>query len=239
MVRNKSWALCLGSIIVVLLTGCVKSIDVKKPDAPIRSVALVSLSVSNWNQEVRGTAFTMENATRIINSTLGNVLEETEAKLSENFHVVRVATFIGGQDYRALDVKNDLKILLPKVGKQPLAVFVKDNDDLIAAKIPPAVAKRLCASLKVDAVVVVYSEWAIAEGHFVRLRRALAKDVVSVWDRNGNVVFHKRVDTTGSGVLGGGWSPTFVSFESIKQWDGAYLKGFEAIAKEMANLRHS
>jgi hypothetical protein len=70
-------------------------------------------------------------------------------------------------------------------------------------------------------------------GHFVPTKRALVKNVVSVWDRSGNLVFNKRVDETGAGVLGGPYGPIVVNEGTIPQWGGAYVASFDQIAAEM------
>ena len=230
---NKLAGMFLGLFFVALMAGCVKDVEVKKPAAPINKVALVSFSVSNWAGTVTGTSGSEEKAAALISSTLGNLLAETEKKLSGIMRVTKVSGFVKSPDYRNLASKSEHDVLVPKSGGTPLALFAKDNDELIAAKLSPEVAKKLCASLNVDAVVVVYSEWAQAVGHFVPTRRALAKNVVAVWDRNGDLVFFKRVDEQGEGVLGGPYGPIVVNEGTIKQWGGAYLNGFDQIAQEM------
>ncbi len=229
---NKSFDSFLGLILVALLAGCVTAAPTKKPSAPINKVAVVSFSVSNWRGMASGTAGDAK-AAELINSTLGGLVTATENKLSGFMRVTRASSFIGNAGYRSLGVKNELGLMLPRVNGMSFALFSSNNDDVIAASLPPEVARKLCAELQVDAVVVVYSEWAAAMGHFVPTQRALAKDVVSVWDRKGNLVFNKRVDETGEGVLGGPYSPIVVNEGTIKQWSGAYIKAFDQIAQEM------
>ncbi len=229
---NRSVGLLVGSLIVALLGGCVTAAPTVKPKAPINKVALVSLSVSNWGDMVSGTAGNAK-AEQLINSTLGGLVPATENKLASFLRVTRASGFIGDAGYRSLGVKNELGLMLPKVNGTPFPVFSKNNDDVIAAKLAPEQAKKLCAMLQVDAVVVVYSEWAYAMGHFVPTKRALVKNVVSVWDRSGNLVFNKRVDETGAGVLGGPYGPIVVNEGTITQWAGAYAASFDQIAAEM------
>lgn len=236
---NKSFNSLLGIVLVTLLAGCVKNADVKQPSAPINKVALVSLTVSNWGGSATGSSGSEANAAKLIESTLGGMLADTESKLSGVMHITKVSGFAGSPAYRNLGVKNTLGAMVPKVNGTPMPVFAKDNDELIAAGLSPEVAKKLCADLKVDGVVVVYSEWSYSVGHFVPLKRALAKDVVSVWDRSGNLVFNKRVDETGVGVLGGPYGAIVVNDGTIKQWAGAYLKALDEILVEMKNLKHS
>jgi hypothetical protein len=229
---NKSFISFPGLILVVLLAGCVTAAPTQKPSAPISKLALVSLSVTNWNGTATGTS-TEENAARLINSTVAGLLAETEKKLSGVARLTRVSAFIDNPAYRSAALKNNLGAFVPKVNGTPMAIFAKDNDQLIAAGLSPEVAKKLCASLNVDGVVVIYSEWSYAQGHFVPTKRALAKDVVSVWDRNGNLVFNKRVDETGEGVLGGPYAPIVVNDGTIKQWGGAYFKALDPILAAM------
>lgn len=229
---NKSAGLFLGFVLVALLSGCVTAAATKKPSEPINKVALVSFSVANWGDMVSGTAGNAR-AEELIHSTLSGLAASTENKLASFMHVTRASSFIGHANYRSLGVKNELGLMLPKVNGEPFEVFSKSNDDVIAANLTPAVAKKLCAELHVDAVVVVYSEWAYAQGHFVPTKRALAKDVVSVWDRSGNLVFHQRVDETGTGVIGGPYGPIVVNEGTIKQWGGAYISAFDQIALAM------
>jgi len=230
---NKSVGMFLGLFFAALLAGCVKDVQVKKPAAPINKVALVSLSVSNWGGTVTGTSGSEAKAAALISSTLGSLLEETESKLSGILRVTKVSGFVKNPEYRNLASKSKHDVLVPKASGTPLAIFANDNEELIAAKVSPEVAKKLCTSLNVDAVIVVYSEWAETMGRFVPTRRALAKNVVSVWDRNGDLVFFKRVDEQGEGVLGGPYGPIVVNEGTIKQWAGAYNSGFGQIVQEM------
>jgi hypothetical protein len=181
---------------------------------------------------VSGTAGNAK-ATKLINSTLAGLLTSTENKLSRVKRINKMANFVGNPGYRSLNVKSEIDLLLPKMNGKPVVNFSRTEGDVIAANLSPAVAKKLCADLQVDAVVVVFSEWAWTQGRFVPTKRALAKDVVTVWDRNGNQVFYKRVDETGSGVLGGPYSPIVVNEGTIKQWGEAYLKALDQILVEM------
>ena len=180
-----------------------------------------------------GTSGSEAKAAELINSTLADLLTQTESKLSGIMRVTQVSSFVKNPAYRNLASKSTHDVQIPKASGTPLVIFANDNDELIAAKVSPEVAKKLCADLKVDAVVVIYSEWAQAVGRFVPTRRALAKNVVSVWDNNGNLVFFKRVDEQGEGVLGGPYGPIVVNDETIKQWGGAYITGLEQIVQEM------
>jgi hypothetical protein len=228
---NKSAGLFLGLVLVAVLAGCVTAAATKKPEAPINKVALVSLSVSNWRGMVSGTAGDAR-AEQLINGTLAGLVVVTETKLSSFVHVNKLSGFIGHAGYRSLGVKNELGLMVPKLNGMPVEVFSKSNDDVIAAKLDSDVARKLCADLHVDAVVVVYSEWAVAQGHFVPTRRALAKDVVSVWDRNGDLIFNKRVDEMSDAVVGGPYV-TVVNVGTIKHWAEAYNKGFDQIAEAL------
>lgn len=229
---NKLSGLILVLILAAATAGCVTAAAVKKPSAPINKIALATFTVRNWGDMVSGTAGNAR-ATELINSNLAGLLTATENKLAGVKRLNRMSGFIDNPTYRSLNVKSEIDLLLPKLGGTPVVNFSSSETDIVAANLTPATAKKLCATLQVDAVVVVYSEWAWAQGHFVPTKRALAKDVVTVWDRSGNLVFSKRVDETGEGVLGGPYSPIVVNEGTIKQWGGAYLKALDQILVEM------
>ena len=153
---NKSAGLFLGLAFVALLAGCVTAAPTKKPSAPINKVALVSFSVANWGDMVSGTAGNAR-AEVLINSTLAGLVTATENRLATFMHVARASGFISHAGYRSQGVKNELGLMLPKVNGVPFEVFSKNNDDVIAAKLTPEQARKLCAELQVDAAVVVYS----------------------------------------------------------------------------------
>lgn len=235
---SKSKKLILGLAFLALISGCVKKADVKKASEPIHHVAVVSLSVANWGGTMTGTSGTRTRAARLIDSTLSSILSVTERKLGTIMHVTSASSFVGSHGYRSLGVKNNLGALVPKVHGAPMEIFTKDNGELVAAALSPSVAKKLCADLHVQAVVVVYSEWSYSVGHFVATKRALAKNVVSVWDRKGNEIFHQRVDVDGKGVLGGPVGPIVVNSGTIQQWEGAYIAGLDKIIPSMKKLTH-
>jgi hypothetical protein len=228
----KSAGLLLGSILIVLTAGCVTAEAVKKPSVPINKIALVSLSVTNWGGIVSGTGGDAK-ATELIDRTLSDMVAYAENRLSGYLRVSKASGFVGSAAYRNLGVRNELDLLLPKQNGQPFALFSKDNEDVIAARLAPGVARKLCAELHVDAVVVVYSEWAVTMGKTVKAQRAQARVVVSVWDSNGNMVFTKRAERTGTGILGAPYSPVVANEFTIGQWNSAYVRAFDQIAAQM------
>ena len=228
---RKSAVQLLGMFFFVLLAGCVTAAAVKKPSAPIHKMALVSLTVSNWMGMVSGTAGDVK-AAELINSTFAGLLTRTESKLGGVKPLIKLSSFIDNPTYRSFNVKSDVPLMFPKVNGTPVVNFSKTENDIIAANLNPETAKKLCATLQVDAVVVFYSEWAAAQGHFVPMRRALAKNVVSVWDRSGNLVFNTRVDETSDAVIGGPYV-TVVNVGTIKNWAEAYNKSLDQIVIQM------
>jgi hypothetical protein len=229
---NKSTGLFLGFILVVFMAGCVTAAATKKPSAPINKIALATFTVRNWEGVVSGTAGNARG-NELISNMLSGLLTSTENKIAGVKRLNRMSGFINNPTYRSFNVKSDVTLMQPKMGGTPVVNFSTSEGDVVAARLTPETAKKLCATLQVDAVVVVYSEWAVAMGHFVPTQRALAKDVVTVWDRDGNLIFNKRVDETGSGVLGGPYSPVVVNEGTIKQWSEAYNKALDQIVAEM------
>ena len=80
---------------------------------------------------------------------------------------------------------------------------------------------------------MVYSEWAVTMGKTVKAQRAQAKVVVTVWDSNGDLVFTKLAERTGTGVLGAPYSPVVANEYTIGQWSSAYIRGFDQIVAQM------
>lgn len=229
---RKSAGLFAGLVLVALLAGCVTAAAVKKPSVPINKIALATFTVRNWEGVVSGTAGNARG-NELISNMLSGLLTSTENKIAGVKHLTRMSGFINNPTYRSFNVKSDITLMQPKMGGTPVVNFSRSEADVIAANLAPETAKKLCATLQVDAVVVVYSEWAVAMGKFVPMQRALAKDVVTVWDRNGNLIFSKRIDETGSGVLGGPYSPVVVNEGTIKQWSEAYNNALDQIVVEM------
>jgi len=234
MLRHNLQLLFSYLLLPLSLVACVTAAPVQKSSAPINRIALVSLSVNNWAGMVSGTAGDAK-ATALINGMLDGLLTTTEYKLASIKRINRVDNFVGNANYRNMSVVSELKLMSPKVNGAAVANFAQSEEEVITARLAPETAKRLCSQLQVDAVVVVYSEWASAQGSFVPTKRALVKNVVSVWDRSGNQVFFKRVDEMGEGVLGGPYSPIVVNEGTIKQWGSAYLKSLDQILAEMKN----
>jgi hypothetical protein len=227
--------LFVGFTLVALTAGCVTVTDTAvttKPSVPITKVALVSFAVTNWGGIVSGAGGDAK-AAELINRTLSEMVSYTESRLAGFIRISKASGFVGSAAYRNLAVRNDLDLLLPKQNGQPFALFSKDNEDVIAAKLAPAVAKKLCTELQVDAVVVVYSEWAVTMGKTVKAQRAQAKVVVTVWDSNGDLVFTKLAERTGTGVLGAPYSPVVANEYTIGQWSSAYIRGFDQIVAQM------
>jgi hypothetical protein len=225
--------LFVGFTLVALMAGCVTdSVATKKPNAPIAKVALVSFAVTNWGGIVSGTGGDAK-AAELINRTLSEMVSYTENRLSGFIRISKASGFVGSTAYRNLGVKNELDLLLPKENGQPFVLFSKDNEDVIAARLSPAVARKLCAELQVDAVVVVYSEWAVTMGKTVKAQRAMARVVISVWDSNGDPVFITRAERTGTGVLGAPYSPVVANEYTIGQWSSAYIRAFDQITAQM------
>ncbi len=233
---SKVFRVSLGLIFVALIAGCVKN-QTTKPTAPINKVAVASFAVANWGGSVTGNGGTNEKTNEVINGAMSNLLYATEGQIGTIMHVTKIGSFIGSPSYRSMNVKNDLEILVPKVNGVPMPVFTNSNDEIIAGTLKPEVARKLCAELKVDAVVVVYTEWTTSVGRFVPTRKALAKNVITLWDRSGNLIFSKRVDQTGDAVIGTIGYSRGANEESIKQWVIAYKKGLVDIVNEMKKLK--
>jgi hypothetical protein len=229
----------LGLLFLAILTtqiaGCGSAS--KKPSAPIKKVAVVSITISAAHLMA---SIRTESVQKLLATTSDNLVRVTEAKLAGIMKVSKVAGFIDNPGYRnagvkAVAAKGDLDFMTPKVNGKAMVMFSKEDDDVVDGVLTPEVAKKLCAELKVDGVILIYSEWSGSMGHFVPLMKADTANIVTMWDKRGEQVFNKRVDVGGENTLGA-VGAMVVNAGTIKEWSTAYGKSLDEIFQEMKQL---
>lgn len=223
------------SIFAMQIAGCGSS--PKKPSAPIKKVAVVSLTIDAAHLRASVRDDSIQN---LLATTSDNLVRVTETKLAGIMKVSRIAEFIDKPGYRnagvkAVAVKGDTDFMNPKVNGKSMVMFSKDDDDVVDGVLTHETAKKLCAELNVDGVVLIYSEWSGTMGHFVPLMKADTANIVTMWDKRGELVFNKRVDIAGENTLGGVGVMT-VNAGTIKEWSTAYGKSLDEIFREMKRL---
>ena len=87
-----------------------------------------------------------------------------------------------------------------------------------------------------DFILIAYSEWAVATGRFVPTSKALAKNVVSIYNAAGKQVFADRADTQGDRTLGAMGS-VVVDQNSIGEWVGLRQGHSHACTERHASSR--
>lgn len=227
----KRWLFFCLTVFLSVQVGCVGKGKVKSVKAlpQIKKVAVVSLAVSDWGGSVKGGGIggdmnkTLQNATN-------KMLKDTESRLSKDFKVVKASSFLGKKAYKKQTEKLLLTAYVPEVKGKRLGVFTKDSRSLKRGELSPEKAKALCKTLGVDAVCLVFSEWTVKTGGFVPLTKAVSKNIVSLWDANGQKVFTRRVDKMGSKVIGG-MGIKAVTKDTVNEWTGTYNVALDTILR--------
>ncbi len=202
-------------------------------DAPkLHKVAIVSFSVSDVGGSVRAGSFGATSVPKLITNTVNDMLKDAEKKLGSKWTMVKASSFINNGGYRKVGVEKKLTVYVPKVNGKEMPVFTQVSKEIKGGIIDADKAKALCKALKVDGVVLIFSEWAAKTGSFVPTTKALTKNILTVWDSSGNMVVKKRVDTVGKKTLGAGGFKA-VNDETIKEWRDAYNRSLDQIVSSL------
>ena len=202
-------------------------------DSPkLNTVALVSLTVSDLGGSVQSGSIGSTPTAKLITGAVNDMLNDAEKALGAKWTVAKASTFIDNAGYRKQAVEKTLTVYVPLVNEKEMAVFTQASKEIKGGILDAEKAKELCKALNVDGVVLIFSEWAAKTGGFVPTTKALTKNILTVWDSNGNKVVTKRVDTVGNKTLGvGGFKA--VNEETIKEWRDSFNRSLEAIIKTL------
>ena len=116
-----------------------------------------------------------------------------------------------------------------------MPLFSKDRKQLIKAEVDKDVAMKLAQIAGADFILIAYSEWAVATGRFVPTSKALAKNVVSIYNAEGKQVFADRSDALGDRTLGAMGS-VVVDQNSIGEWVTRLRQGHSRVVRSAAQL---
>jgi hypothetical protein len=150
-----------------------------------------------------------------------------ETLLAKDWTVVPAASFAGKDEFQVLAGERR-EVGLPVFDGKTMPLFSKDRKQLIKAEVDKETAVKLAAIAGADFILIAYSEWAVATGRFVPTSKALAKNVVSIYDATGKKVFEDRADAQGNRTLGAMGS-VVVDQNSIGEWVTAYDKGIHTL----------
>jgi hypothetical protein len=190
-----------------------------------KSIAVVSVSANNFGGSLQG--WNSANSSELMGAQLNKMVGVIEALLSKDWTVVSAATFAGKDEFQVLAGERR-EVGLPVFDGKVMPLFSKDRKQLIKAQVDKDVAMKLAQIAGTDFVLIAYSEWAVATGRFVPTSKALAKNVVSIYDAQGKQVFADRADALGNKTLGA-MGAVVVDQNSIAEWVTAYDKGIHTL----------
>lgn len=226
---RKSWCMSAVLCLAVIMSGTIMgSFAFAKDTSAIKKVAVVSFSVSDVAGTVRAGSVGTSSVAGLMKSKVNGMLAEAEKKLGRKWTVVKASSFITNAAYRGQSVENKLTVFLPTVGGKVMPVFTQVGKEIKGGQIDPDKAKAICKALGVDGIVLIFSEWSAKTGSMVPTTKAITKNVLTVWDRNGTMVFKKRVDMVGKKTLGAGGIKA-VNDQSIGEWTDAYERALDKI----------
>lgn len=201
--------------------------DVAKEN-PGKTIAVVSLSANNYGKQLQG--WNDANTSDLMASKLNLMLAMIENNLSGNWKVVKAETFVKNDKFQAL--AGDMReVGVPTFDESKLPLFGTDRKQMVKARVDPELAKKIAAATGSDFIVIIYSEWAIATGSVIPTSKALTKNVMSIYDKDGKQVFNDRCDKIGTKSLGA-MNHVKVNGETIDQWVDAYLAGVTVLLNQ-------
>ena len=195
---------------------------------PGKSIAVVSLSANNFGKQLQG--WNDSNTTDLMATKLNLMLRMIENNLSGDWKVVKAETFVNKDEFQAL--AGDMReVGVPVFGESKLPLFGTDRKQMVKARIDSDLAKKIAGITGSDFIVIIYSEWAVATGSMIPTSKALTKNVMSIYDKDGKQVYNDRCDKIGAKSLG---AMRFVKVhaETIDQWVEAYFSGVEVLMKQ-------
>lgn len=220
----------IGMLILLLgVTGCVATKANLKENTGLKKVAVVSLAVSDWGGTVDSGSVGGTSVGTLMQGGTGEMLDHIEKLLAERWQVKKAKTFVATAGYRKAAEDIHVDVYSPRFKKKEMVLF---GTGFKKGNITPEKARELCRMLKVDAVVLVFSEWTQATGGFVPITRAKTKNVVSFWDKNGEKIYYRRIDMNGEHVLGG-FGIKAVTHDTIDEWINSYALSLNKMFKSI------
>jgi hypothetical protein len=192
---------------------------------PGKKIAVVSISANNFNNSLQGwnTALTSD----LMQSRTGKMLEIAERLFADKWTVVAASSFVANPEFQK-QAGTQMEVGIPIIGGNPLPVMAENRKELIKANMSEDKAKALAAVTGADFLVVIYSEWAVQTGKFVPTTKALAKNVMGIFNAQGKQVYQGRSDRMGKKTLGM-MGQVAVDENTIDEWVDAYRDGITAL----------
>jgi hypothetical protein len=203
-------------------SGNIGTLGIQNKD---KKIAVVSVSANNYGGSLQG--WNSANASELMGTQLNRMVGVIETLLAKDWTVVPAAGFAGKDEFQILAGERR-EVGLPVFDGKTMPLFSKDRKQLIKAEVDPEIAVKLAAIAGADYILIAYSEWAVATGRFVPTSKALAKNVVSIYNAAGKKVYEDRADAQGDKTLGAMGS-VVVDQNSIGEWVAAYEKGLHTL----------
>ena len=193
--------------------GCVSVNRNIKKVTGIKTIAIVSFALDDWGANLfaktrgrsreGGWGTGKDVKANAIQKVTNDLLVYTEKQLSQKWQVKKVSSFIKSKAYQSLTVDMTLNAYVPVVKKKALGLFTQNSTTLKRTQLNPALAKKLCETLNVDAVMVLFTEWTVQTGKMIPISKPYVKNLVSIWGKTGQQLFGGRVDKMGTMKIGG------------------------------------
>lgn len=219
----------VGALLIVsvlFLSGCAGT-SLKSSGIPVdvKKVALISVTVNNY--KTFGWSMIPDELAQKNTSGLVAKLEDS---LSKKWEVKSAKSFLGNKVYSSLADPNMGKgLVVAELGKSSFKIFSSSKKQLIKGVMDQEAAKTLCKALGVDAVVTFYSEWMVQTGKWIPTNKALTKNCISMYNKEGDRVFFARKDVIGEATIGSAYSKTYVNQETVNEWVNASTKGMNIV----------
>jgi hypothetical protein len=190
-------------------------------------VAVVALSVNEYGGYLKSSGNPQTD--QLIQQNLNGLLESTEILISREWQLIPLASFINNPAYQAATIGH-LKsgLFAPVVEGTTIPSFTEDRKGIIRSVMTAQQVKDVCAAIGADVVMVVYSEWAVATGQWAPTNKALAKNCVSMYSKDGKQLFFGRKDVMGQRTLGA-MGKFAMNEDTIREWGNAYVSGIEQV----------
>lgn len=222
-------ALCLVLTVAGFVSGSTAS---SAEGSSIKKIAIVSFTVSDVAGSVRAGSIGSTPVAQLIKGTVTKMLDDAEKKLGHKWKVTKVSSFISAAGYRKPSVEKTLTVFVPRVNGKEMPVFTQVSKEIKGGVIDSQKAKDLCRALNVDAIVLIFSEWSAKTGGFVPTTKALTKNILTIWDSQGNQVTKKRVDMVGRKTLGVSGMKA-VNDKTIGEWHDSFNRSMDKILSSL------
>ncbi len=191
-----------------------------------KKIAIVSLSANNWSNSLN--SINSKETSVLMDTQINQMVRMIEEKFTEKkLQVIPVEQFIAKDEFQVL-AGDQREVALPSFEGHSLPLMAANRKQMVKCRLDKDRAIKLTEATGADFVAVVYSEWAVKTGKMVPTSKALAKNVIGIYDTSGKQVYFGRSDKMGNATLGA-FGTVAVNEGTIKQWAVAYEKGLNAL----------